>query len=120
MQFELKLATPVDTKSTLAVGYFEFWLYIQDVSQLKTDGQIQFSSANDPDNKRVGWGLDKVLPTCHNGWNHLDLKFTDGYLSGDGGPDLKAMNYMRIFFNTTANVSTAQIYAVDDLEVHVK
>ncbi len=120
MQFALSLATPIDTKTTLPVGYLEFWWYIQDVSQLTTSGQIQFSSANDPDNKRVGWGLDKVLPTCHNGWNHLKLKFTDGYLSGDGGPDLTAMNYMRIFYNTTANVTSAQNYGIDDIEVHVK
>ncbi len=117
MQFIKTLPAPVNTKVTLSTGELKFWFYVQDVSLLKIDGQIQFSSAADPDNKRIGWGMDKIIPTLKNGWNLLQLKFTDGYLSGDGGPDLTAMNYIKIFFWTAANAATDQVYAVDDIRV---
>jgi hypothetical protein len=117
MQFIKTLPAPVNTKVTLSTGELKFWFYVQDVSLLKIDGQIQFSSAADPDNKRIGWGMDKIIPTLKNGWNLLQLKFTDGYLSGDGGPDLTAMNYIKIFFWTAANAATDQVYAIDDIRV---
>jgi hypothetical protein len=117
MQFIKTLPAPVNTKVTLSTGELKFWFYVQDVSLLKIDGQIQFSSAADPDNKRIGWGMDKIIPTLKNGWNHLELKFTDGYLSGDGGPDLTAMNYIKIFFWTAANAATDQNYGIDDIRV---
>jgi hypothetical protein len=117
MQFIKTLPAPVNTKVTLGTGELKFWFYVQDVSQLVAGGQIQFSSAADPDNKRIGWGIDKILPTLKNGWNHLELKFTDGYLSGDGGPDLTAMNFIKIFFNTAANVTTDQVIGIDDIRV---
>ena len=117
MQFIKTLPAPVNTKVTLSTGELKFWFYVQDVSLLKVDGQIQFSSAADPDNKRIGWGMDKIIPTLKNGWNHLELKFTDGYLSGDGGPDLTAMNYIKVFFWTAANAASDQTYAIDDIRV---
>ncbi len=117
MQFIKTLPAPVNTKATLTNGLLKFWFYVQDVSLLKADGQIQFSSAADPDNKRIGWGLAGIIPTLKNGWNHLELKFTDGYLSGDGGPDLTAMNYIKVFFWTAANAATDQNFGVDDFRV---
>jgi hypothetical protein len=117
MQFIKTLPAPVNTKVTMATGQLDLWLYVQDVSLLKIDGQIQFSSAANPDNKRVGWGMDKIIPTLKNGWNHLQLNFTDGYVSGDGGPDLTAMNYIKIFFWTAANAATDQNYGIDDIKV---
>jgi len=119
MQFIKTLPAPVNTKVTLSTGELKLWFYVQDVSQLKLDGQIQFSSAADPDNKRIGWGLAGIIPTLKNGWNHLFLKFSDGYLSGDGGPDLTAMNYIKIFFWTAANAATDQQYGIDDIRVAV-
>jgi hypothetical protein len=117
MQFIKTLPAPVDTKVTMSTGELKFWFYVQDVSLLKADGQIQFSSAADPDNKRIGWGMANIIPTLKNGWNFLQLKFTDGYLSGDGGPDLTAMNYIKIFFWTTDNAATDQNYGIDDIRV---
>jgi hypothetical protein len=117
MQFIKTLPAPVDTKVTLSTGELKLWFYVADVSLLKVDGQIQFSSAADPDNKRIGWGMDKIIPTLKNGWNHLELKFTDGYVSGDGGPDFTAMNFIKIFFWTAANAATDQNFGIDDIRV---
>jgi len=117
MQFIKTLADPKNTKVTMTTGQLEFWFYVPDVTLLKVDGQIQFSSAKDPDKNRIGWGMDKIIPTLHNGWNQLKLKFTDGYVSGDGGPDLAAMNYFKMFFWTTDKVTANQTFGVDEIKV---
>jgi len=75
-QFIKTLPAPVKTKVTLSTGELKFWFYVQDVSLLK-DGQIQFSSAGDPDKNRIGWPLATLIPTLKNGWNFLELKFSD-------------------------------------------
>ena len=120
-QFIDVLATPVNTTQTIATGQFQFWFYVQDVSQLK-DGQIQFSSSGGPDQNRIGWDLTTIIPTLKNGWNHVQLSFSDpaAEITGDGGPNLAAMNFIKIFFDTTGNVTTAQNYGVDDFEVVFK
>lgn len=117
MQFIKTLPAPVNTNETVASGKLKFWLYVQDVSLLKLDGQIQFSSSGDPDKNRIGWAMDKIIPTLKNGWNHLELKFSDGQATSDGGPDLAAMNYFKIFFWTAANTTSDQIYGIDDVRV---
>nr|WP_157536198.1 hypothetical protein [Mucilaginibacter sp. L294] len=118
MQFIKTVNPPVDTKLTLNNGELIFWFYIPDVSLVTTDGQIQFSSSGAPDNNRVGWGFDKILPTLKTGWNHLQLRFKDASLTGDGGPDFSAMNFIKIFFHQT-NSTSAQNYGVDDFRVDV-
>lgn len=117
MQFIKTLPAPVNTKVTMTTGELKFWFYVQDVSQLKLDGQIQFSSSGDPDKNRIGWAMDKIIPTLKNGWNHLELKFVDGQPTGDGGPDLTAMNFFKMFFWTAANAATDQDYGIDDIRV---
>jgi len=120
MQFQLALSTPVDTKQTKETGELKFWFYVQDVTQIASGGQIQMSSANNPDDFRLGWGLDGILDTLHAGWNHLQLRFIDSYGLTDADLiNLKAVNYMRIFFNTKSNVTTAQTYGMDDVRVDV-
>jgi len=118
MQFIRPVNPAVDTKQTLATGEIKFWLYIPDVSLVTTDGQIQFSSSGAPDNNRVGWGMDKVLPMLKTGWNYLQLRFKDGSITGDGGPNLSAMNYFKFFFHQTKS-NAAQNYGVDDIRIDV-
>jgi hypothetical protein len=38
-------------------------------------------------------------------------------MSGDGGPDLTAMNYIKVFFWTTDNTTSDQNYGIDDIKV---
>ncbi|MHA4809768.1 hypothetical protein ACX0G9_16765 [Flavitalea flava] len=117
LQFIRTLSSNIDTKATMFNGQLQFWFLVPDVSLLKLDGQIQFSSAKDPDNKRIGWGMDKIIPTLHNGWNLLKLNFSDGYVSGDGGPDLTAMNFLKMFFWTTDKAAADQQFGLDDIKV---
>jgi hypothetical protein len=120
LQFIKTLPANVDTKVTVNNGQLQFWFYVADVSLLKADGQIQFSSAKDPDKNRVGWGLDKIIPTLKNGWNKLTLNFSDGYLSGDGGPDLSAMNFFKIFFWTASKTTADQVFGLDGIIIQRK
>jgi hypothetical protein len=117
LQFIKTLPANVDTKVTLTTGELQFWFYVPDVSLLKPDGQIQFSSSKDPDKNRIGWGLDKIIPTLHNGWNQMKLKFADAGITGDGGPDLAAMNFFKMFFWTTNKVTANQAFGIDDIKV---
>ena len=121
-QFIKTLPAPVNTTETIATGQLQLWLYIQDVSLLKLDGQIQFSSSADPDKNRIGWPLANIIPTLKNGWNHLQLNFSDpaAQITGDGGPDLTAMNFVKVFFWTTDNVTSDQNYGIDDIKVVAK
>ncbi|HWW41433.1 hypothetical protein [Pedobacter sp.] len=113
MQYQRRNVSPVDTKVTPENGQFMFWFYIQDASQLK-EGQIQISSANDPDKFRYGWDIMKVGPLV-NGWNRLKLNISDAY-SSDGGANLAAMNYFRVFFNTKEKVSADFVTGIDGLK----
>lgn len=117
LQFIKTLPVNVDTKATMFSGVLKFWFFVQDVSLLKLDGQIQFSSAKDPDKNRIGWGMDKIIPTLKNGWNQLALNFSDAYMSGDGGPDLTAMNYFKMFFWTADKATSDQKFGLDDIRV---
>jgi len=117
LQFIGTLPTDLDTKLTMANGQLQFWFYVPDVSLLKLDGQIQFSSSKDPDKNRVGWALADLIPKLKNGWNQLSLNFADGGVTGDGGPNLAAMNYFKIFF-WTANKATADLnFGIDGIIV---
>jgi hypothetical protein len=119
MQFQLALTTPVNTKQTKETGELKFWFYVQDVTQYVSGGQIQISSANNPDNYHLGWGLDGIMPTLHNGWNHLELRFVDAYGYNDANQiDLTKLNYMRIFWNVT-KATAPQTYGIDDVRVDV-
>ena len=117
LQFIKTLSPNIDTKATMFNGQLQFWFFVPDVTLLKLDGQIQFSSANDPDKKRIGWGMDKIIPTLKNGWNLLKLNFYDAGVTGDGGPDLTAMNYFKMFFWTTNNAAADLQFGIDDIKV---
>jgi hypothetical protein len=119
LQFIKTFPANIDTKATMFNGQLQLWFYVQDVSLLKIDGQIQFSSAKDPDKNRIGWGMDKIIPDLKNGWNQLKLNFSDAYVSGDGGPDLKAMNFFKMFFWTAAKTTSDQAFGLDDIRVVV-
>jgi len=120
LQFIKTLPADLDTKVNINNGQLQFWFFVPDVSLMKLDGQIQFSSAKDPDKKRVGWGLDQIIPKLRNGWNLLTLNMSDGYVSGDGGPDLAAMNYFKIFFWTVDKAAADLNFGIDGIQVQQK
>jgi|GEM_PF-555383 len=117
MQFIKKLPSNLDTKATIAGGQLQFWINIPDPGLLKADGQIQFSSAGDPDKNRIGWSFAKIIPNLKAGWNQVKLNLSDGEMTGDGGPDLKAMNFFKIFFWNTDKPAAPINFGLDDIKI---
>jgi len=114
MQFIKHLATPLDSKLTAANGQFSFWWYVSDVSLLKNDGQIEITSGGDADKHEFGWSIAKLLPTLKNGWNQLNLNFSDADIAG-GDPDPSAFNFFRIYFWTASKDHADLVTGVDGL-----
>ena len=103
------------------MGNLLFWLNIPNVTLLDpTFGQIQVSSAGQPDSKRYGWDFGSIVPSLHNGWNQLTLDLSSANVAADGGADLTAMNYFKIFFQTTSNVTANFVCGVDAIQFKAK
>lgn len=79
-------------------GHFQFWLYVSDASAFNgVDNQVEIGSGGKADTNELNW----KLPTLQNGWNKVDLKLSDATAAG-GEIDLHAMNWFRIYSQTTA------------------
>jgi hypothetical protein len=85
-------------------GYLMFWLYLSDASKL-VGGQIEISSAGEPDKSEHNWAFDKNSVTT--GWNLMQLKISDANQIG-GGADLSSINFFRIYQNLSGPI-TAKI-----------
>lgn len=82
----------------LASGHFQFWLYVSDASAFNgVDNQVEIGSGGKADANELNW----KLPTLRDGWNKVDLKLSDATAAG-GDIDLRAMNWFRIYSNTSA------------------
>ena len=99
-------------------GQFVFWFYVSSVSDLKNnDGQIELTSSGESDKKEYGWNLVDIIPNLKNGWNELTLNFSTAQLSSDGGPDIHAFNFFRIYLWTSSKTHTDVALGVDDLRL---
>jgi hypothetical protein len=120
LQFIKTRVPALDTKLTPDNAQLVFWLNIPDVSKLKLDGQIQVSSSGQPDSKRYGWALADLIPGLKNGWNQVVLNFSDANVAGDGGADMSAINYFKIFFWTSDKVATTFTCGIDAIQFRAK
>lgn len=90
-----------DTKVTEKTGKLEFWLYVSDFSKFDTEGQIEISSSGASDKDEYNWVLPKLK--LKNGWNKLILPFSKAGKMGK--PNLKAINYFRLYQFTKGDVT---------------
>ena len=117
MHFIKRRPTPVDPKLTVDNGQFTFWFYVSSVTDLKLDGQIELTSSGQSDNHEYSWNLADFIPTLKVGWNQMKCNFSSAMLSGDGGPDIHAFNFFRIYFWTNDKTSHPDVVVgVDDLK----
>ncbi len=88
-------------------GYLSLWLYVSDPVNLGTSGGIEISSSGGPVTDGYSWDLSSmgILP----GWNELVLPLSSALKSGN--PDLKAINYFRIYHELSASVTVK----IDDI-----
>ena len=120
MHFIKRRPTPVDPKLTVANGQFVFWLYISSVADLKLDGQVELTSSGKSDVKEYDWNLASYIPSLKNGWNEIKLNFNTAIVSGDGGPDIHAFNFFRIYFWTKDKTHADLTVGVDDLKFRAR
>ncbi len=86
-------------------GHFQFWLYVSDASAVNgVDSQVEIGSGGKADANELNW----KLPTLQNGWNKVDLKLSDATAVG-GEIDLRAMNWFRIYSQTTAPAGSVTV-----------
>lgn len=62
MHFIYKRPTTLNAGLTKATGQLKFWFYVSDVSLLKDDGQIEFTSSGESDKKEYSWNLGPMIP----------------------------------------------------------
>ncbi|WP_133053984.1 hypothetical protein [Niastella yeongjuensis] len=121
MHLIYKRPAPVDPKLTIDNGQFVFWFYVSSVADLKNnDGQIELTSSNESDKREYAWNLADIIPGLKNGWNEIKLNFSTADVSNDGGPDIHAFNFFRIYLWTANKTHSDVAIGVDDLHFRVK
>lgn len=121
IHFIKRRPTAVDANLSEEDGQFVFWFYVSDVTALKEDGQIEMTSSGESDKKEYSWNVAPLIPSLKNGWNELALNFSDAAKSdGDGGPDIHAFNFFRIYFWTKDKAHADLEVGVDDLRFRKK
>lgn len=110
-EFKKAFSTPFNSGATAANGVLKFWYYVDDVSKLSNDGQVELGSGGAADVNEYHWGLRSGLV---NGWNEVSLNISDAGISG-GTPNLSAINWFRIYHTKSASatirVDAIQVYA---------
>jgi len=121
MQLIYKRPAPVDPKLTIDIGQFVFWFYVSSVADLKNnDGQIELTSSTESDKKEYAWNLADIIPGLKNGWNEVKLNFNTAQTSSDGGPDIHAFNFFRIYLWTGSKQHSDVAIGVDDLRFRAR
>jgi hypothetical protein len=86
-------------------GHFQFWLYVSDASAFNgVDNQVEIGSGGKADTDELNW----KLPTLQDGWNKVDFKLSDATSVGEP-MNLKAMNWFRIYSQTTAPAGSVTV-----------
>jgi len=85
-------------------GYLNLWLYVSDPASFDGEGEIEITSSGGPDTDEYSWSISALGLTA--GWNELVLPISSATKSGS--PDLKAINFFRVYQNLSASV-TAKI-----------
>ena len=110
--FKFVLNKPVDI-SAYSEGSLHFWLYVDDVSKLSDDISVELGSGGDTDANKYKWLIAKG--SLVNGWNELALRFASAQKTNDGGTDLAAVNFLKIY-TQPSNVLTVIIDDVRAVE----
>jgi hypothetical protein len=103
-EFKKSFSPPIETRATIENGYLQFWYYVSDVTKFDSKNQVEIGSGGKNDVDEFNWNIHSKLT---NGWNLLKLKFSEAGISPSGAnPDLRAINWMRIYHWKTGELST--------------
>ncbi|WP_338399210.1 T9SS type A sorting domain-containing protein [Persicobacter psychrovividus] len=102
-EFSKAWSNPVNAAVTVQTGYLKFWYYINDVSKITGDNQIEIGSAGKADTKEFHWHLTDL--NLINGWNKVILPLATAKVT-NGEPDLTNINWFRIYTQKSGVVKT--------------
>ena len=90
---------------TMENGHLHFMFYVADVSllhpvDLVNDNFLEFSSSGTWDVDEIDWDIRDIIAGMKNGWNEIDLKFSDAVIATATGTfDPTKPNFVRIKVN---------------------
>jgi hypothetical protein len=99
-EFKKVFSTPYDSRGSVESTELKFWYYVSDVTQFESGNQVEIGSAGRPDQDEFNWKLSGLS----NGWNLISLKTSEAGVMGS--PDLRAINWFRIYHRKTGQVTT--------------
>lgn len=94
-------------------GYIHLSVYIDDVSKLKYNLNFELSSSGTHDKNEYDWEIKKN--NLKDGWNDIYLSIKKGDVTGT--PDLKAINYFRLY---TPQCDSGLILRIDNVYASLK
>ncbi len=123
MRFAKIFATSFDSKVTKENGQLTFWIFLDRVAEFN-EIQVQISSTDNIDATRYGWSLlesaNLGIPALRDGWNEVKLDLSKVSYDADGGANLAAIKYFRIFGITKAKVTSDLNIGLDGIKFLVK
>jgi len=100
-EFYKTFPNPYNSGASEADGILQFWYYISDISKIGSSNQIELGSGGIHDVDEYNW---KKNGRVTNGWNLLNLKFSEA--GKKGNPDLSAINWFRIYDIKTGPITS--------------
>jgi len=100
-EFYKTFPNPYNSGASEVDGVLQFWYYISDVSKIGSSNQIELGSGGIHDVDEYNW---KKNGRVNNGWNLLNLKFSEAGKMGN--PDLNAINWFRIYDKKSGPVTS--------------
>lgn len=89
-------------------GYIHLRIYVDDVEKLNNNISFELSSSGTYDNNEYAWEIKKSSLT--DGWNEIKLSLSKAAVTGS--PDLKAINYFRLY---SAKPDKSLVLILDDV-----
>lgn len=83
-------------------------IYVDDVEKLNNNISFELSSSGTYDNNEYAWEIKKSSLT--DGWNEIKLSLSKAAVTGS--PDLKAINYFRLY---SAKPDKSLVLILDDV-----
>ncbi len=99
-EFKKTFAKSYDSRGTIENTELKFWYYVSDVSLLESNNQVELGSSGKADENEFNWSLTGLT----NGWNLISLKTSEASVIGT--PNLRAINWFRIYHKKTGTVTT--------------
>lgn len=101
-------------------GTLSFWVYINDVSHSKLTGKLEFGNENNA--YQVSWSdpepyvVSPIVGQFSNGWNYVELPFSEGTYMNLGEIDWSAVNWTEFYTNVVFDDET-NYFIFDDFRV---